>query len=67
MNSWFTQLNQLIALRESGDISDEDFQDHKQRLWRLEQALTGLGQRIDASKVHIDNAPFQMRLMGNSN
>ena len=64
MNSWFVQLNALIALRESGALSEQAFEDHKKRLWQLEQDLAALGKRIDsASEEYAHNERFQMRLM----
>jgi len=64
MNSWFMQLNGLIAQREAGELSEEGFEEKKKLLWQLEQDLAELGKRIDAAaEAHARNDRFQMRLM----
>jgi hypothetical protein len=63
MNAWFEQLNQLIALREAGELSEEEFQDHKKRLWQLNQDLDAFNKIVDREEKRFPGDDvFQMRL-----
>ncbi len=64
MNAWFEQLNKLIALRESGQLSDDEFADHKKRLWNLQQELGEFAKEIEKEEARFaGDDVFQMRLL----
>lgn len=64
MNSWFEQLNRLIARRESGELSEEAFQEQKKRLWQLQQDLDIFHGRLEKEeKRFADDDIFQMQIL----
>ena len=64
MSNWFTQLNKLIAQRESGELDEEAFQDHKKRLWKLQQQQSAFDQRLGEFEAQFAGDDiFQMRLL----
>lgn len=64
MNAWFTQLNRLIARKETGELSEETFQEYKKRLQNLHTELNGFEARVAQEKSRFANDDtFQMQLL----
>jgi hypothetical protein len=64
MNAWFKQLNRLVALRDSGELSEESFQEQKKRLWTLEQGVGEYNRQVgkEEKRFAADDI-FQMRIL----
>ena len=64
MNAWFTQLNRLIARRESGELTEEAFQDYKKRLQILHTNVNEFDKKVEeARKRFADDDTFQMQIL----
>ena len=64
MSNWFAQLNKLIAQRESGELDEEEFQDHKKRLWKLQEQQAAFDQRLGEFEAQFAaDDIFQMRIL----
>ena len=64
MNAWFQQLSKLIAMRDAGQLTEEEFQEHKTRLSLLQEKLAAFNRRLSKEEAQFggDDA-FQMRIL----
>ena len=64
MNEWFQELRGLIEKRDSGEMTEDEFQDSKKSLWQLQEGLNDFDRRLAKEEARFpQDDSFQMRIL----